>query len=820
LIVPSGCDMDVLPRMTRPLFELFRAMSPIQRATFVAVPALVLAGLTWLVVFNRPDDHQPVLFGRTFASDELFIAEKALNQAGLLNYRRDDRRLLAPAAELDRYNAALVEFDAVPPDLGSQMLKQFETLGPFSTDRHRQEMKDALLLQELRRMIKAVPDIEDARVAVASSGRRVGFGQKPRVTANVTVKPRAGREVSARLVGSLRQAVASMVPDLLPADVTVFDVAKGQAYSGEQNDDPLDGRLLQRVREFTRQYEQQIQKALAFIPNATVAVHVDIDNLKSSVVRQERIRTNHADPPSGDGNGKGNGGVNEPGGVQLIGHDDTEPGAIRYSAGFRGPDSPSTDFTREFSERELLAAMPRAVQVSVGIPREYYRDVAARRKAQTETHNRRLDLDSIEEEVLTKVERTVGRLIPVGSPHDAISVTTVDRMTDEPVEPTLTAVDQLSVLAWRHGGSIALGLLVIWALWMLSRLSAAAPAQRSPTPFTTPPTQHAAPPQHPIETPSPTTVPPPFASEPTHPMAAPPRGQVGPETLEVSAAGIASERREQSLHNDSPIELSTRMSPAGTVGATDASDSMFSGSNGHRGASHSVESHGIESRSNEYGPFEFLIGRHPDDVRQLLQDERPQTIAVIAAQLAPAMSAAVLAGLAPDLQADILQRVARLGPTDPGILADIAAELKNRLGRTRVRAGGVSNAAAVLRESSRPAARSILATMDEDLDSDLADELRQTLFSFDDLLKLDDDTLRVILEETDDRQWALALKASPEPVRQKVLGCLPTRVVQAFKDEMDSLGPVRLSEVTSVRQQIADSIHRLDEAGLIVLPVN
>ena len=74
------------------------------------------------------------------------------------------------------------------------MLKQFESLGPFTTDRQRQEMKEALLLQELRRMIEAVPDIEHARVAVANSGRRVSFGQKPRVTANVTVKPRAGRE--------------------------------------------------------------------------------------------------------------------------------------------------------------------------------------------------------------------------------------------------------------------------------------------------------------------------------------------------------------------------------------------------------------------------------------------------------------------------------------------------------------------------------------------------------------------------------------------------------------------------------------------------
>lgn len=453
--------MDVLPRITRQLFELFGAMSLVQRATFVVVPALMLAGLGWLIVGNRPDDHQAVLFGKTFTTDELSTAEKALNTAGLMNYRREDRKLLVPAAELDRYNAALVEFDAVPPDLGSQMLKQFESLGPFSTDRHRQEMKDALLLQELRRMIKSVPDIEDARVAVANSGRKVGFGQKPRVTANVTVKPRPGRELSARLVGSLRQAVASMVPDLQATDVTVFDVARGQAFTGDVNDDSLDGRLIQRVREFTRQYEQQIQKALAFIPHATVAVHVDLDNLKSSVIRQERVRVTSedwtADPP-----------------IQQVAHADDQD-AIRHSAGFRGQ---PTDYLREVNERELMAAMPRAVQVSVSIPRDYFRDVATRRQSQGESNRRRLDLDSIEEEIITKVERTVGRLIPVGSPHDAISVTTIDRTSVE-TEPTLSPTDQLTVMAWKHGGSWGLGLFAMLALWMLSRMAAAPAAKPS-----------------------------------------------------------------------------------------------------------------------------------------------------------------------------------------------------------------------------------------------------------------------------------------------------------------------------------------------------
>lgn len=226
-----------------------------------------------------------------------------------------------------------------------------------------------------------------------------------------------------------------------------------------------------------------------------------------------------------------------------------------------------------------------------------------------------------------------------------------------------------------------------------------------------------------------------------------------------------------------------------------------------------------KSPATNIGPFGFLESRHPDDIRQLLHDEQAQTIAVIATQLPPSLSAAVLAGLAPDRQAEVLQRVAHLGPTDAEILADIAAALKDRLTPPKVRAGGVPQAAELLRRSSRTATRSMLSNLDEH-DADLADELRQTLFSFDDLLKLDDETLRIILQETDDRQWALALKASAEPVRRKVLSCLPARVANAFKEEMESLGPVRLSEMTAVRQQIADSIRRLEDSGLIALPVN
>ena len=258
----------------------------------------------------------------------------------MTSFRREGRKLLAPTRDLDRYNAALLESDALPADLGTQMLKQYEKLGPFSTDRQRQQMKEAFLLQELRRMMKEVPDVEDAHVAIASSERRGGWNQKPRSTANVSLKPRSGRELSSGLINSLRHVVANMVPDLKPTDVTVFDVTRGQAYTGETTDDPTDSQYLQRAREFTRQYEQQIQKALSHIPFVSVTVHVDLDTLKSSMIRSETLRSKNddrqvADRPGPDAN--------------------SDP----HLTGFRGSNGLPTETIREVSEKQLVSAMPR-----------------------------------------------------------------------------------------------------------------------------------------------------------------------------------------------------------------------------------------------------------------------------------------------------------------------------------------------------------------------------------------------------------------------------------------------------------------------------
>src|SRR5262249_7277320 len=154
-------------------------------------------------------------------------------------------------------------------------------------DKQRHEMKEAMLLQEMRRMLRAVPDIEDARVVIANAGRKATWSQKSRVTATVEVKPRGGRELPQTLVHALRTAVASMVPDLQPADVTIFDRVHGVSYTGDAADDPFDSKLLQRIREFTQHYEKKIQNELSYIPHAGATVQVDVQNIRSEIIKSQ-----------------------------------------------------------------------------------------------------------------------------------------------------------------------------------------------------------------------------------------------------------------------------------------------------------------------------------------------------------------------------------------------------------------------------------------------------------------------------------------------------------------------------------------------------
>ena len=444
--------MDVLPRITQQFIDRIREMSRVQRGGFLALVLLVACSFAGLFVLKNRSDFQPVSYGKLFDPSELASAERAFVNAGLTGFRRDGQRLMVPGQDLDRYNATLLEFDALPADLGSQMLKQYETLGPFSTDRQRQQMKEALLLQELRRMIKAVPDIQEARVAIASSERKLAWNQKPRATANVTITPRTGHTISAKLVNSLRHVVASMVPDLQPSDVTIFDVSLGQVYTGnpveESTESGLssDDQALSLAQESIPQYEQQISKALSYIPHVGVVVQIDREIFQAALARTSSNSGQPETPPV----------ANRPASIENV---------TDHLTGFRGSTAGSTHSRVEIGEQRVQRSLPKAIRVSVSIPRDYLQRIAKRQNGKRNEGSQSVDLSTIEENCIAKVERIVGRLIPDGAARNAIAVTCVDRVEDGTQSPAnLYSQSGLFQANSRWLGGIVLGTLVVFAI--------------------------------------------------------------------------------------------------------------------------------------------------------------------------------------------------------------------------------------------------------------------------------------------------------------------------------------------------------------------
>jgi len=219
-------------------------------------------------------------------------------------------------------------------------------------------------------------------------------------------------------------------------------------------------------------------------------------------------------------------------------------------------------------------------------------------------------------------------------------------------------------------------------------------------------------------------------------------------------------------------------------------------------------------------PFDFLKKADPGQICTFIQDEHPQTIALILAHLDPQVAAFVLSALPQHIRADVIIRIATMDRTPPEIVREVERVLERKMAAVFTQgftfAGGVKEVAEILNRIERGTEKSIMADLGEK-DPELADEISRLMFTFGDLINVEDSGIQKALREIEQKDLALALKASNDAVREKILKNLSERAREMIQEEMEFMGPVRLRSVEEAQQKIVAVIRRLEEAGEVVV---
>ena len=219
-------------------------------------------------------------------------------------------------------------------------------------------------------------------------------------------------------------------------------------------------------------------------------------------------------------------------------------------------------------------------------------------------------------------------------------------------------------------------------------------------------------------------------------------------------------------------------------------------------------------------PFAFLQKAESENLLTFIQDEHPQTIALIISHLPHHKASEVLAGLPDDKKVEVVRRVATMEQTNPEVVADVEAGLESRLSNMLVgsmeKVGGVSTIAEILNLVDRTTEKSILEGIENE-DPDLVEQIRRLMFVFEDILKVNDKGIQAVLKEVDNEELCLALKTASDDLKEKIFTNMSARASELIKEDMEYMGPVRLTDVEAAQQRIVDIVRRLEEAGEIII---
>jgi len=219
-------------------------------------------------------------------------------------------------------------------------------------------------------------------------------------------------------------------------------------------------------------------------------------------------------------------------------------------------------------------------------------------------------------------------------------------------------------------------------------------------------------------------------------------------------------------------------------------------------------------------PFDFIRKTDPSQILNFISGEHPQTIALIMSYLDPQQAAAILSALPSERQSDVARRIAIMDRTSPEIIREVENILERKISTLGTQdytiAGGIKAIVNILNKVDRATEKTILETL-EVQDPELSEEIKKLMFVFEDIIKMDDRSIQLVLREVDTKDLAMALKGSSEEVGIKVKKNMSKRAGQMLEEDMTFLGPVRLRDVEEAQQRIVNIIRRLEESGEIII---
>lgn len=219
-------------------------------------------------------------------------------------------------------------------------------------------------------------------------------------------------------------------------------------------------------------------------------------------------------------------------------------------------------------------------------------------------------------------------------------------------------------------------------------------------------------------------------------------------------------------------------------------------------------------------PFEFVKKTDASQLLNFIQDEHPQTIALILSYLSTGQAATILGALVPEKQADVARRIATMDRTSPDVIKEVERVLESKLSslvnQDYTIIGGVDAVVDILNTVDRGTEKHIMETLEVE-EPELADEIRKKMFVFEDILLLDDRAIQRVLRDVDNNDLAIACKGSTEEVQNAIFSNMSKRLAEMIREDMEFMGPVRMKDVEEAQQKIVNIIRKLEDSAEIVI---